>query len=122
MAAASLINFLSLLNFWMKHLPPRLPKPNSDTDGIYQHFYFTMQKLKMLDEGFPGSIPKTTGISTIRLRTPEDQVLVVQRPLPQPPRPPRDGARAEASPEVLARPAPQPYPNKRKDYLPVRLD
>ena len=132
LAAASLINALSLIMFWLKHLPTRLPQPRPNHEGIYNHFYRVMQQVHQLNEHFPESIPDSTGVVTIKVRpacSHEVQVLDVL-PAPQPKhRPPRDGAastqhtpEARPLPNIPAPLPPSCLPNKRKDYIPVRLD
>ena len=89
-AAATVLNFLSLLLFWSRHLPSRLPAPTDSTDGIYNHFYQVMQRVRFLGDRFPQTLPQSTGISTIRVldNTTPEASGVIPPPLPNP-RPPR---------------------------------
>ena len=137
LAAASTLNFLSLLMFWLRHLPTRLPIPTADTDPVYNHFYSVMVQVYRLGVNFPTSLPQSTGIVTIRIteEDPQRQDQPVQAPearagRPPPPPPPPRHPRARAadqpgvSPEAMARPAPQPIPivNRRKSRVPVKRD
>ena len=132
-AAASTLNFISLLVFWLRHLPNRLPAPSNTTDPVYNHFYRVMTQIYRFGESYPTSLPNSTGIVTIRI-TEDDPPPVAApeapagRPPPPPPPPRHPRARAAdqpgASPEAMARPAPQPphTVNRRKSYTPVRRD
>ena len=136
LAAASILNFFSLLMFWLRHLPPRLPSPGPGADGIYVHFYQIMQQVQQLGQLFPDSVPYSDGVITIRVHeditssptrsapAPEAQAPGA-RPAPQPqPRRPRDADPSVLSPEAMQLPPPQPilYTNKRKSFIPIKRE
>ena len=125
LAAASTLNFLSLLMFWLRHLPTRLPIPTADTDPVYNHFYSVMVQVYRLGVNFPTSLPQSTQRQDQPVQAPEARA---GRPPPPPPPPRHPRARAAdqpgVSPEAMARPAPQPIPivNRRKSRVPVKRD
>ena len=128
LAAASVLNFASLLIFWLRHLPPVLPVPRDGADRVYRHFYQVMSQVGYLVRLFPDSLSNSSGVVTIRVHdvSPEDQVvpdLVVPAPQPQP-RPPRVLVQPHRiTPEASERPAPQPFlPSRRKQSQPERRD
>ena len=136
LAAASVINSFSLLMFWLRHLPPRLPSPGPGADGIYVHFYNIMMQVQQLGQIFPDSIPSSDGVVTIRVHedlsppttrrtaAPEGQAPG-DIPAPQPKHlRPRDVDFQGRAPEALQLPAPQPtlYTNRRKSFVPVKRE
>ena len=125
LSAAAVINFLSLLLFWARHLPLHLPSP-VNRHPVYRHFYQTMQDVSQLSIRHPQSLPQVTEFVHLRTRfeAPEDLGAAHSPPNP---RPPRDGVSAEqASPEARpARPAPPPPrtpANRRKASFPKKRE
>ena len=128
-AAALIVNFLSLLLFWVKHLPPRLPRPVVGHDPIYRYFFNTMTQCRYILDQHSACLPATDAVVTVRvtdLQTQEDQVVPQQaQPPPQPNhRPPRVPTPvpgpATRAPEMDQCPAPQPILHKRKSAQPQK--
>ena len=84
LAAATIVNCLSLILFWVRHLPPRLPRPREGNDPIYRYFFNVMTQLRAIVDQHPASLPATDAVVTVRvhdLPAPEDQVVPVQVPV-----------------------------------------
>ena len=133
-SAASLVNAIAMLLYWLRQLPLYLPTPldnkfNAENPN-YVHFYATMQQVQFLLSEFPASLPRMPGINLLHAHggpAPEASVPVPP-PLPKPRRPRARGPSATGSttaPEVSSAPAPQPSPrqtrNKRKTNFPKKL-
>ena len=136
LAAASVLNWFSLLWFWLRHLPPRLPTPTIHSDPVYTHFYRVLDQVRILRQSFPATVPDSEGVITIRVHeaspsstrrssAPEAQDLAAS-PAPQPNhRPPRDVDRYNQPPEAQQPQPPTPPPtpfNRRKSLFPRKRD
>ena len=118
LAAASILNFLSLLMYWARHLPPRLPTPRSNTEPIYSHFYRVMQSIAAIGDNYPACVPRVTDLNMLRVNysapeAPASTPATGVRPNP-PPVPPRP--RRARAPEASGRPpTPQPTPRHPRE-------
>ena len=125
-AATTILNFLSLLCYWVRNLPFHLPSP-ANRHPVYVQFYTVLQQVNALSTRYPESTPHADTVVQLRPRpgAPEGQARATPGAPPRPPtpRPPRAQALPPSPPQVPSRPAPLPCPrlvNKRKSFLPKK--